>query len=711
MIPVISANAGNVATTTAQSAQRWVAGLHTALIAVLVALRPLVWDGDPLALDLLAYQTLTVLGPLLLAFEALVGWRRAWRFTWGGVAAAALVLALTPALWYAPALLPAWEQWWSLTLNLLFALYLMQVIVGRERVVIAALLAGCAAETLVALLQREWVLPALAKAQHSGALTLNAAMNSDLEERIRNGGLFGTFTLANTLAAYLVLMLPVAVGMFCAGRPRASALPEVSAEPLGRTKLTRGQGVCLALIGVGAALAFIGANSKAAMLALLVLSGVWWLVEIRGRWRWLPVAGAVLAALALLSPSVRGVFAASAQVRLGYWQGAQMLIGEHPFTGHGLGGFSAWYPHVMPLWAEPVRLAHNDYLELAVDAGVPLAVALVAVMAWLGWRRRPAFAPELRSDSFVVPAVVAPLAVFLAVTYLAVFGLLDGNAAWWPGGEQLGLRLAWVAAVGALMAGLMYVLRALPTPPGWAIALGLGALALHAAVDFDLHSAAVVGTAVTLACLAPLAVRTVKNGRFARIAVLLLALGAVGVQVWTMTAAADRRGARELRELLAVLRAGPRDQAERAAARLDELVPSETPRTVQTLVDAVITHARELAGKDLELRTALLPFVVSGAAREIETNFLRQTRPFSAFVASAHADDLAAMGRWTDAIDAARDAVTREPTALEARRRLIALLRRAADRDVDHADAWRAAAASEQAWLDMNTANVNPRMR
>lgn len=60
------------------------------------------------------------------------------------------------------------------------------------------------------------------------------------------------------------------------------------------------------------------------------------------------------------------------------------LIGDQPWLGHGLGSFAAYFATVRPpelphVWTE----AHNTYLELAFDLGIPAMLLMVCVIIWL----------------------------------------------------------------------------------------------------------------------------------------------------------------------------------------------------------------------------------------------------------------------------------------------------------------------------------------
>ena len=129
----------------------------------------------------------------------------------------------------------------------------------------------------------------------------------------------------------------------------------------------------------------------------------------------------------------------SAQGRLLMWRFTCQAIAEKPWTGHGTGGFAAAYGNEQEAyfaqgqyqdWEEWVagspEYAFNEYLQLAVEHGIPVAVAVVAVVC-LCWfaafrKRRIGICGGLlslmvfafSSYPFQFPAFVAALAALLA---------------------------------------------------------------------------------------------------------------------------------------------------------------------------------------------------------------------------------------------------------------------------------------------------------
>ena len=169
-----------------------------------------------------------------------------------------------------------------------------------------------------------------------------------------------------------------------------------------------------AAVALGALLmaALAATASRVGLVALLACGALvaWWALRAgRGQRAVLAVGGAValyvLAALALpqLAQWADGVAGrdmlerlrtgeSTCGSRLILWRNVLHLISLKPWTGWGWGELD--YAHYITLY-EGARFchildnAHNLPLHLAVELGVPVALAACAALAWLVWRGRP----------------------------------------------------------------------------------------------------------------------------------------------------------------------------------------------------------------------------------------------------------------------------------------------------------------------------------
>lgn len=99
--------------------------------------------------------------------------------------------------------------------------------------------------------------------------------------------------------------------------------------------------------------------------------------------------------------------------RLTVWATTLEGIAGAPWGGVGLGGFPDAFAEIRPrALLQPWHYAHNGYLELAWELGIPAALCLVAALGWIGLRL-------LRSGSSTAAAGAG------ALTAAALHGLVD----------------------------------------------------------------------------------------------------------------------------------------------------------------------------------------------------------------------------------------------------------------------------------------------
>ncbi|GMV35845.1 MAG: hypothetical protein AMXMBFR61_03530 [Fimbriimonadales bacterium] len=240
---------------------------------------------------------------------------------------------------------------------------------------------------------------------------------------VPNWRVFGTFFNPDFLAGYLVMIAPLVMAFLA----RAERLRAVLAGLLGF--------LCLAAIVLTGSR---GGLLALALAALAFLGSAWWNREVDGRL--LLRCGGVAAGMVilLLVLQSRGgparVIAAegqgeghSAAFRIHLWQDSLRMVGAKPLEGFGLGTFA---------WARGpygsvgfTRLAHNSYLQVASEAGLPTLLALFALGAMWVVRvaRREATPVE---DNDLLLGVSRPLlrsAILAAAVGAGVHNLVDSD--------------------------------------------------------------------------------------------------------------------------------------------------------------------------------------------------------------------------------------------------------------------------------------------
>ena len=206
--------------------------------------------------------------------------------------------------------------------------------------------------------------------------------------------------------------LGVAVGMFANGNHFATlllaTLPLVAALATARWRSATKQqdrALIVALgLAAGAVLAFgILINRSSAMLLIgppVAAATAMLIFRLSSR----RIRQGLVAIALLLAMAAAGVFiardvpawgiGASIETRADYWAKSLAAAKDHALTGSGFGTFSQVYrqyedPSAVDRWY--VNHAHNDYLELAVEGGIPAVILVVIFLWWWAGKGREAW--------------------------------------------------------------------------------------------------------------------------------------------------------------------------------------------------------------------------------------------------------------------------------------------------------------------------------
>ena len=305
---------------------------------------------------------------------------------WPSLAGVGVVLLAVMLLSFLPATslaLSAKEliKWAELLLALLLVVNLVD---GRDAMLLAfgLLLAG-AAEGLLGLYQF------FTRSGPEGFLLMGRFMRAA-----------GTFEQPNPYGGYLGLTLPLAVGILLSAWPgRAVPAGRRWLAAIWLTAAVTGGFMAGGLIASWSRGAWLGAASAVAV--LILARGGAWLRAVSAAavlgiilsllvWGRLPIPGALQQRFAeyaadLTTFDVRNVEVTDANFavveRAAHWQAAVAMFADHPWTGVGIGNYAVAYErYALPRWPEALGHAHNYYLNIAAEAGLP---GLIAYMLWI----------------------------------------------------------------------------------------------------------------------------------------------------------------------------------------------------------------------------------------------------------------------------------------------------------------------------------------
>jgi putative inorganic carbon (HCO3(-)) transporter len=264
---------------------------------------------------------------------------------------------------------------------------------------------------------------------------------------------------SNQLAGALLLYLPL---------PLAAFLAVVTGVRSGRATV-KAVGALLALAALGGLLLLTQSRSGwvGGVAGLLTLLLLWALTTSEDRLRYtlltlvalmLVIGGLLLSRLdvreltALLEApaglETEGVGRVSLAGRVEIWNRALYAIQDVPFTGWGLGTFREVIWVLYPLFTispgTDLAHAHNVFLQVALDTGLPGLVAylaLLSVAGIVGWR-------VARRDETLRPLALGLLAGLAA---LHVYGLTDALAPGSKPGLTFWMALGLLAAMERLL--------------------------------------------------------------------------------------------------------------------------------------------------------------------------------------------------------------------------------------------------------------------
>ncbi|MGE4564732.1 MAG: O-antigen ligase family protein, partial [Victivallaceae bacterium] len=195
-----------------------------------------------------------------------------------------------------------------------------------------------------------------------------------LKARALDDRVFATFTSCNSLAGYMLLLIPMLIAALWRWGGRV--------EPV---KVSR---VLFVALGGGAAIAvLLLTKSRAAYLAIALtigLAAVLW--PMRRRWKIALIAlmaATVLAGALYIHRYGRGF--ESMEARADYLRSSALLLAEHPLAGCGWGEFFFEHMRIKKVPSDEAAHDPHNLVMTAAQAGLPLTLLVLAAMLYPLW--------------------------------------------------------------------------------------------------------------------------------------------------------------------------------------------------------------------------------------------------------------------------------------------------------------------------------------
>lgn len=237
---------------------------------------------------------------------------------------------------------------------------------------------------------------------------------------IRFGNPFGPFVNRNHFAGYIIMVIPLALGLLlsCRARPAGVTFRDRLAQSDPRRLLLAFMALVMA---VALFLSYSRSGILAGVLGFIYLIGISWRYRLINRRQALVITGTslVLIALALAYFGTSDLISrfetvggggTEVEYRWDIWQDTVRIYRDFPVLGIGLGGFERFYPYYKSFdRRKPFTHAENDYLQVAAEMGSWGLAALAGfLVTFFGsvvfWKpeRNPAVHPRKRPGGWPV---------------------------------------------------------------------------------------------------------------------------------------------------------------------------------------------------------------------------------------------------------------------------------------------------------------------
>jgi O-antigen ligase len=206
----------------------------------------------------------------------------------------------------------------------------------------------------------------------------------------------GTFVNRNHYAAFLGMIWPILLAYLLSMRKTTDRYAASSYSEKERLQQIRHKQLFLAFVTGLILLALFFSQSRGgiigAMVALTVFVAFkltrrgWMLLFVAGCWLVMSVYGAIIGFEGILARFDH--LSEGDPSRFLIWKDTWRLIMDHPWTGVGLGDYASVFRIYQSHLPDTLRAshAHNDYLQLAAELGLPMAIGLSALVWGYWWR-------------------------------------------------------------------------------------------------------------------------------------------------------------------------------------------------------------------------------------------------------------------------------------------------------------------------------------
>lgn len=222
--------------------------------------------------------------------------------------------------------------------------------------------------------------------------------NYSLYLRLMSNRIFSTFVYPNSLSGYLCMTFPFLIELFRLKKKDLlktySLIVIVSLGVIFVWFYLQSQVlfIPMAFLGVilfpvSIAVSFFLTGSKGGLITLIVLGFVYiffFLIKKvkKKKTIFFILLSFLIISIAIILFSIPSQKLKSLYARTDYWRSCTEMIKDSPVVGYGLGTFGNVYPKYKLPSAEETQFAHNNYLQLATEIGIPGAISYLILLIY-----------------------------------------------------------------------------------------------------------------------------------------------------------------------------------------------------------------------------------------------------------------------------------------------------------------------------------------
>lgn len=256
-----------------------------------------------------------------------------------------------------------------------------------------------------------------------------------VKKYVGHGQATGTFVNRNHLAGYLVMTIAVGTGLLIS---QLSSRPIDCWRELVRRSLQMmvSPKIFLRLFLAMMVIALVLTRSRMGNSSFFVALAVAGLVAILVGRKFSPKLAILLVSLLVIDTWIVGQWfgidkvverlekaSPAAEVRINASSDSYAIVEDFPLTGAGGGSFGSVFTYYQGIdTAGYYDHAHNDYLEIAADLGIPAVIFLILLCGVVGWR---AVIMQRRSHSKLQRGV--GFCLIMVLVWLVMHSLVDFN--------------------------------------------------------------------------------------------------------------------------------------------------------------------------------------------------------------------------------------------------------------------------------------------